>query len=132
MTLVQGLTHLKPGDQASANAAIGYDDDRLAITLGGNHTVESTTFLDDHSKWSFAWALYAGLAYQVTPTFTVDLSYRYVNLGSAQTGPAHAFDGFPIPTNPFVFDTLTSHDLMLGVRWNFGSPPPPPPIMRKG
>lgn len=98
-------------------------------TQSGN-TILSTTFADDHSKWSFAWALYAGLAYQVTPSFTVDLSYRYVNLGSAQTGPAHAFDGFPIPTNPFVFDTLTSHDLMLGVRWNFGAPPPP--LMRKG
>ncbi len=94
--------------------------------------ISSTTFADDHSKWSFAWALYAGLAYQVTPNFTVDLNYRYVNLGSAQTGPAHAFDGTVIPTNPFVFDTLTSHDLMLGVRWNFGAPSAPPPLMRKG
>jgi hypothetical protein len=49
VTLVQGLTHLKPGDQASANGTIGYDDDRLAIVLGGNYTVESTTFLDDQA-----------------------------------------------------------------------------------
>jgi opacity protein-like surface antigen len=92
--------------------------------------ISSTTFADDHSKWSFAWALYAGLAYQVTPNFNVELMYRYVNLGSAQTGPAHAFDNTPIPTNPFVFDTITSHDLMLGVRWMFDQPPPP--LMRKG
>jgi opacity protein-like surface antigen len=102
----------------------------IGATQSGQ-TILSTTYADDHSKWNFAWALYAGLAYQVTPSFTVDLSYRYVNLGSAQTGPAHAFDGTVVPTNPFVFDTLTSHDLMLGVRWNFGEPPPPA-LMRKG
>ena len=33
------------------------------------------------SKTNFAWALHAGLAYEVTPKFKVELAYRYVNLG---------------------------------------------------
>jgi opacity protein-like surface antigen len=95
----------------------------------------STTYFDDATKWNFAWALYAGLSYQVTPAFNVELTYRYVDLGSAQTGKPHAFDGTVIPTSPFVFHDLTSNDLMLGMRWMLGEPvalPPPPPLVRKG
>src|SRR5262249_20357611 len=117
----------------SYNTITSFVDQGMTMSGTGGIPIISTTYAEDHSKWSFAWALYAGLAYQVTPNFTVDLAYRYVNLGSAQTGPARAFDGTVLPaTNPFVFDTLTSHDLMLGMRWNFGAPPPPPPLMRKG
>ena len=116
------------GIGGSFNRISSFTDIGNSVGLG----ISSTTFADDHSKWSFAWAVYAGLAYQVTPNFNVELAYRYVNLGSAQTGPGHAFDGFPLPSNPFVFDTLTSHDLMLGVRWMFDAPPPPPPLIRKG
>ena len=43
-------------------------------------------FAEDTSKWNFAWALHAGLAYKVTKNFTVELAYRYVNLGNARVG----------------------------------------------
>ncbi len=121
------------GIGGSYNTITGFVDQGATMSGTGGIPILSTTYADDHSKLSFAWALYAGLAYQVTPNFTVDLTYRYVNLGSAQTGPAHAFDGTVIPTNPFVFDNITSNDLMLGVRWTCcEAPPPPPPLMRKG
>jgi opacity protein-like surface antigen len=100
--------------------------------LGGG-SILSTTYGADHSKWSFAWALYAGLAYQVTPNFTVELAYRYLNLGGASTGPTNSFDGVTVVNGtPFEFKDLTSQDVRLGVRWMFGDPPPPPPLMRKG
>ena len=38
------------------------------------------------------WA-YAGLGYQVTPGLTLEMTYRYVDLGKATTGTPHAFDG---------------------------------------
>jgi opacity protein-like surface antigen len=73
------------------------------------------------------------LAYQVTPGFNVELTYRYVDLGSATTGRPHAFDGTPIPQSPFVFHDITSSDFMLGLRWKLGEPvAPPPPVVRKG
>jgi opacity protein-like surface antigen len=97
-------------------------------------TILSTTYADDASKFNFAWAAYAGLAYQVTPRFTVELAYRYLNLGSATTGPTNSFDGVTVVNGtPFQFKDLTSHDIKLGVRWMLGEPPlPPPPLMRKG
>src|SRR6266849_2221069 len=40
---------------------------------------------DSGTQSNFAWALYAGASYKVTSNFAVDLSYRYLNLGKAQT-----------------------------------------------
>jgi len=97
-------------------------------------TILSTTYFDNHSQWNFAWALYAGLSYQVTPAFNVELTYRYVDLGPGQTGTPHAFDGTVIPTSPFVFKDITSSDIMFGMRWKLGEPVAPvqPSFVRKG
>ncbi len=35
----------------------------------------------DHTETNFAWAVYGGLAYDVNPSVTLDLSYRYTDLG---------------------------------------------------
>jgi opacity protein-like surface antigen len=87
------------------------------------------------SRWNFAWAAHAGLAYNVTPNLILELAYSYVDLGDGQTGVLSAFDG-TTTNNVFRFKNITSHDLTLGVRWNFDSPPvyapPPAPIVRKG
>ena len=45
------------------------------------------------SKWNFAWAVHAGLAYRVTPNFTVELAYRYLDMGDGLTGDLRTFDG---------------------------------------
>ncbi len=34
------------------------------------------------SKWNLAWALHAGVAYEVSKNLKIDLSYRYLNYGS--------------------------------------------------
>jgi opacity protein-like surface antigen len=101
--------------------------------LGGSDTSFGTA-----SKWNFAWALHAGLAYNVTRNFTVELSYRYLDLGNATTSDGVNFDGsqtFP----PFEFHHLTSQDLKLGLRFNLDSlyeAPTPvqyyPPVRSKG
>jgi opacity protein-like surface antigen len=86
------------------------------------------------SKWNFAWAAHAGLAYKVSPSLTLELAYSYVDLGSGTTGPAYTFDG-SAGGHPFTFKNITSNDLKMGFRWNFDNPPPPPPMMpliRKG
>ena len=64
------------------------------------------------SKWNLAWALYAGVSYNVTKNFKVDLTYRYLNYGSI-TDTVDCNGGcFP---DSFKFDKLYSHDIMLGV-----------------
>ena len=34
------------------------------------------------TNWSLAWALYAGLSYDLSKSLKVDLAYRYLNYGS--------------------------------------------------
>jgi opacity protein-like surface antigen len=92
---------------------------------------------DTGSKSNLAWALHAGASYKVTSNFAVDLSYRYLNLGKAESGllvnlDPTVFSGNPL--RPVTFNSIQSHDLMLGVRWLLqqDAPPPPPPLMRKG
>jgi opacity protein-like surface antigen len=91
-------------------------------------------FGDNASKWNLAWAVHAGLAYKVTPNFTVELAYRYLDMGDGLTGDLRRFDGVNSVNNPMTFKNITSHDLKLGVRWDLSSPATyaPPPLMRKG
>lgn len=117
----------------SRNTISGFRDDGVIIN-GGPPTL-SSTFAGDGSKWNFAWALHAGLAYEVTPGFTVELAYRYINLGDGVTGPTNSFDGVTVVNGSgFVMKDITSQDVKLGVRWELMSPPvyAPPPLITKG
>jgi len=100
------------------------------------------------SKWNFAWALHAGVAYQATNNLAFEFAYRYTHLGDGIVGDAVTFDGQNNFKNPTTFKDINSHDLKFGLRWTCCdvpavAPPPPapvmyepplaaPPIMRKG
>lgn len=108
-----------------ANVTIGnFRDTNVIATSGG--------YADTGSQWNFAWALYAGLAYKVTPNFAVDLGYRFVSLGDGKTGTLFALDGSCTACQPMYFRGIYSHDLMLGVRWMLDDGGYAPPLMRKG
>jgi opacity protein-like surface antigen len=87
----------------------------------------------DASKWNFAWALHAGVGYKVSPNVTLELAYRYVDLGDGVTGALSDFTGFT-RGRTMQFKDITSHDLKFGVRWDLSSPAvyAPPPLMRRG
>ena len=121
------------GVGAAYNRLSGFRDDGVISTAGVQST--SVTYAGDAGKWNLAWAVYAGLAYRVTPNVTLDLGYRYINLGGATTGASNSFDGVTVVNgSAFTIKDITSHDLMLGVRWELDSPPvyAPPPLIRKG
>jgi opacity protein-like surface antigen len=91
------------------------------------------------NNWDLAWALYAGLTYNVSKAFKVDLTYRYLNFGSAkETVDCFGATG----CNAFTFKDLHSNDIMLSLRWTccdveqpryvYSPPPPPPPLHSKG
>jgi opacity protein-like surface antigen len=91
----------------------------------------------DHNKWSFAWAAHAGVAYTVTNSFKVELAYRYLNMGSAQTAEIQCgADGCGTGGGPralYHLRSLDSHDFKLGVRWMLQPEPVyQPPLMRRG
>ncbi len=76
------------------------------------------------SQWNLAWALYAGVSYNVSKNFKIDLTYRYLNYGSI-TDTVDCYGG----CNPdsFKFKDLYSNDIMLGLRWTCCDTAPPPP-----
>ena len=125
--------HLTPfigaGIGASRNTIHSFRD--TGIDGAGSPTL---AYGNAASKWNFAWAVHAGLAYQVTPSFTVELAYRYVDLGNAESGDLITYDGVNQFNNPMKFNDITSHDVKLGVRWMLAPEPAygPPPLVRKG
>ncbi len=90
----------------------------------------------DSSQWNLAWALYAGVAYNVSKNFKIELAYRYLNYGDV-TDTIDCVGG--CTADSYKIKDLYSHDFMLGLRWNcceelFAPPPPryvytpPPPV----
>jgi len=91
----------------------------------------------DHQNWSFAWAAHAGVAYNVSNTFKVELAYRYLNMGTAETAEVLCGgSGCGTGSGPRAFYSLqnmTSQDFKIGVRWLLQEPPSyAPPLVRKG
>jgi opacity protein-like surface antigen len=87
-------------------------------------------YAKDNTETNFAWALYAGLAYKVTPGLTIDLFYRFTDIGDAKSGIRTAFDNSGTAGGIEIED-ITSHDVMLGVRWALGAQPAPMPVAFK-
>src|SRR4029079_18747241 len=79
----------------------------------------------DTSQWNLAWALYAGVTYNVSMAFKLDLTYRYLQLGSA-SDTLHCNVGCG-PGTKFEFKNLYSNDFRLAFRWLCCEVPPPPP-----
>lgn len=80
---------------------------------------------------AFAWALMAGMSFDVTPNLKLDVNYRYLDMGDAVSSAI-------VCTTPCVPETqkyhLASNDVRVGVRWLFGeaeAPAPPPPLVTK-
>jgi opacity protein-like surface antigen len=101
----------------------------------------SDAFGGTASTWNFAWALHAGLAYQLSRNVTLELAYRYIDLGNARSGDVIVFTGTNNFFNPMEFNHLTSNDVKLGLRFNFGGDDfdrprpvyaPPPPLNSRG
>ncbi len=94
----------------------------------------------DHTQWNFAWALHAGLAYNVSQNFKMELAYRYLNMGSVDTAEVLCgATGCGTGAGPRAYYTLrdmTSHDFKLGFRWLLQPEAPQPvfmpPLVRKG
>lgn len=123
----------------TARVSIANFTDMGMTTNNGTRTDggPSAAYAGDVSKWNFAWALHAGLAYRVSPNLTMELAYRYVNLGSGTSGDIVTYEGTNNRNNPMAFKNITSHDVKFGMRWAIDPgpaymPPMPPPLIRKG
>ncbi len=85
--------------------------DGVAPTLG---------FAGSAYTWNFAYALHAGVSWELTKSTTVEFAYRYTYLGDGISGPIRAFDGSS--TIPGLeFRDIDSHDLKLALRYSFAT-----------
>ncbi len=131
---VRGVT-----DQGVINSAF-YQAGTGTVFLTSTPTLATA---NSQSRTNFAWALMAGVAYNVTPNVTLEVGYRYLNMGRVESGRLqNAF----INENyaPVRYRTMDSHDIRIGMRWALnggdccGAPPPEPmpmpapaPMVRK-
>lgn len=109
-----------------AGAGVTYTmiDNFVDAGIGGldaGPLTNSIAYGADNGEWAFAWALHAGLGYEVSDQLTLDFGYRYLHLGDASSGEVYLFNGANPNVNPMAFNGLSSHDFTLGFRWNFGS-----------
>lgn len=67
------------------------------------------------SRVNFAWALMAGASWDVSDRWALDFGYRYLNLGSAQSGIITA----PPPGDtPITYNNIAAHEFRVGVRYS--------------
>ena len=71
------------------------------------------------SRWNFAWALHAGVGFEVTERATIDFGYSFLHLGDGRSGDLIASDGTNTVNNPMHFRDITSHDFRIGLRYKF-------------
>jgi opacity protein-like surface antigen len=121
----QGLTpYVGAGIGTSRIAMKGFTDNGLNVRgtainasglPNGASSVVAYNPISDKSRWNLAWALMAGVSYDVSRNLKLDIGYRYLNMGAGSTGTinclcAQTFAGFNIPG-------LASHDFKIGMRW---------------
>jgi opacity protein-like surface antigen len=65
-----------------------------------------------------AWSVMAGAGFQLSERVILDLGYRLIDMGKAQSGAADTL-GFT-NTPPVRVDDLTAHEFKVGLRSHFG------------
>lgn len=89
-----------------------------------------------NEKTNFAWALHAGLGYDISPNLKFEAAYRYLNMGEAATGTVTC--SLECPKTVYRVKEIESHDVRLGFRYLLAAPVAlaavdyaPPPLVRK-
>ncbi|HMK69861.1 MAG TPA: outer membrane beta-barrel protein [Xanthobacteraceae bacterium] len=84
-------------------------------------------------NFDLAWNVQAGLTYNVTNTFKIDFNYRFLSLGSPQTGVVACQNTASCPGAFYTLRDMTSQDFRIGLRWMLmPAPAPVMPLMSRG
>ncbi len=93
----------------SSNRFSRHEIAECAAPCGGVFT--EVARLPDRSRLGFAWALTAGLGVDLGGGGTLDLGYRYLNLGDGRTGASAANGAVEVRK-------LETHAVRVGFRWS--------------
>jgi len=81
---------------------------------------------------TLAWNVQAGLTYNVTSNFKVDFNYRFLSLGSPETGVVLCQNTPACPGAFYTLRDMTSQDFRIGLRWLLQPDVVPVPLMSRG
>lgn len=98
------------------DGGIGFSRDMLGTvsgTLGGTGAYS----LSGRTQTNFAYALGLGLAYPVAPRLTIDVGYRFFDLGGLATGTSLAQKGAVAQVTGARTDGVTVQTVIAGVRY---------------
>lgn len=70
---------------------------------------------DGDERFNFAWALMAGASYALTDQLALDVGYRYLNLGDAESGVIASGTG---ETTRIRYENIDAHEVRVGLRYN--------------
>ena len=103
-----------------ANTAISnFTDSSAGFNSDWGATGSLGGYATSVSKTNFAWALMAGVGYRVNDRLSLELGYRYLNLGDLpEIGLRDPATGLPQPSGDAIrVRNLSSHEVRLGMRW---------------
>lgn len=80
-------------------------------TLDNNFLAAGNTPLEDTDTTNFTWQLQGGVKYPLDDSMKLRVDYRYVDAGEVETAAS--------PTGEKFASDLTSHDVRVGVTWDF-------------
>jgi opacity protein-like surface antigen len=101
----------------------GLADNGVNQAVGAAFANASYAYGDSASKTNLAWALMAGVSYDVTSNLKLDIGYRYLNMGDGPTVGLRGAQGLLTnPSSSVRFKGIDSHDVRIGMRWNFSDP----------
>lgn len=100
---------------------------RTAFGTGGAILFTGPTegYFGNGSETNLAWALMAGLSYDVAPNYKVDIGYRYLNMGDVTSGRAVCGGNLATCDLTVKAKDLESHEIRFGMRWMLGGAPAP-------
>jgi len=118
--------HGKFSPYVGVGLGVAYNETGAGNAAGTTYARGLTGAIDGASETNFAWALMAGASYQITTGFRLDASYRYLDLGSAQSGAINdtTVDVNVLPVPPRVpvnggsikVDDIEVHQFRIGFR----------------
>jgi opacity protein-like surface antigen len=136
------------GVGVAANSLSGLTDTGFTYLpngLGSQVGYPTGGYFSDKTTTSLAWALMAGLDFDVTKNLKLELGYRFMDYGKVASGPSHCFNGtgqgggFSVAqcggSSSFLSTRdLISQDFRLGLRWALNdtyTTLEPEPLVRK-
>jgi opacity protein-like surface antigen len=98
-------------------AGVGVSYNKMSdVYFTGNPFLLNT--IGGASRTSLAWSLMAGVGYQMNERAILDLGYRYMDYGKAESGRV---DNTGAINPPLRINDITAHEFKVGLRYHFGS-----------